>query len=36
MGEIDNVPKEPLWTYKLYRALGNLKNAAKIAITIAS
>ena len=25
MGEIDNVPKEPQWTFKLYRAIGNVK-----------
>ena len=36
MGEMDNYPKDPQWTYKLYRALDNLKSAAKIAITIAS
>jgi hypothetical protein len=36
MGEMDNYPKDPQWTYKLYRALDNLKSASKIAITIAS
>ena len=36
MGEMDNYPKDPIWTYKLYRSLGNLKAAAKIAITIAA
>jgi WD repeat-containing protein 19 len=25
MGETDNVPKEPQWTFKLYRAIGNVK-----------
>lgn len=25
MGETDNIPKEPQWTFKLYRALGNVK-----------
>ena len=24
MGETDNVPKEPQWTFKLYRAIGNV------------
>jgi len=35
MGETDNIPKEPQWTFKLYRAIGNVKQAAKIAINIA-
>jgi hypothetical protein len=25
MGEVDNIPKEPTWTFKLYRAIGNVK-----------
>ena len=25
MGESDNIPKEPQWTFKLYRAIGNVK-----------
>jgi WD repeat-containing protein 19 len=24
MGDTDNVPKEPQWTFKLYRAIGNI------------
>lgn len=36
MGEIDEQPKDPIHTYRLYRILGNYKNAAKIAVTIAS
>lgn len=24
MGETDNIPKEPQWTFKLYRAIGNV------------
>lgn len=35
MGETDNIPKEPQWTFKLYRAIGNVKQAVKIAINIA-
>ena len=34
MGETDNIPKEPTWTFKLYRAIGNVKQAVKIAINI--
>lgn len=34
-GETDNMPKEPTWTFKLYRALGNVKQAVKISINIA-
>lgn len=34
MGETDNMPKEPSWTFKLYRAIGNVKQAVKIAINI--
>jgi len=34
MGETDNIPKEPQWTFKLYRAIGNVKQAVKIAINI--
>lgn len=36
MGETDNIPKEPQWTFKLYRAIGNVGQAVKIAINIAS
>lgn len=36
MGETDGQPKDPLHTYKLYRLLKNYRNAAKIAVTIAS
>lgn len=36
MGETDGQPKDPIHTYKLYRILKNYKNAAKIAVTIAS
>eukprot|EP00357_Protocruzia_adherens_P031508 CAMPEP_0115034576 /NCGR_PEP_ID=MMETSP0216-20121206/40747_1 /TAXON_ID=223996 /ORGANISM="Protocruzia adherens, Strain Boccale" /LENGTH=1399 /DNA_ID=CAMNT_0002413515 /DNA_START=36 /DNA_END=4235 /DNA_ORIENTATION=- len=36
MGDIDGVAKEPHYTFKLYIALGNLKQAAKIAVTIAA
>ena len=36
MGEIDGKPKDPIYTYKLYRILKNYRNAAKIAVTIAS
>jgi hypothetical protein len=36
MGEADGQPKDPIYTYKLYRILKNFKNAAKIAVTIAS
>ena len=36
MGEKDGVPKEPQHTFKLYRAIGNTKQAIKIAITIAN
>lgn len=25
LGQIDNQPKEPQWTFKLYRAIGNVK-----------
>merc|ERR1711907_511844 len=35
MGETDNIPKEPQWTFKLYRAIGNVKQAVKIAVNIA-
>ena len=35
MGDKDNIPKEPQWTFKLYRAIGNVKQAVKIAINIA-
>ena len=31
----DGIPKDPLYTYQVYRGLGMLKEAAKIAITIA-
>jgi WD repeat-containing protein 19 len=34
MGETDGVPKEPQWTFKLYSAIGNVKQAVKIAINI--
>ena len=36
MGETDGQPKDPIYTYKLYRILENFRNAAKIAVTIAS
>jgi hypothetical protein len=36
MGEADGQPKDPIHTYRLYRILKNFKNAAKIAVTIAS
>ena len=36
MGETDGQPKDPIYTYKLYRILKNYRNAAKIAVTIAS
>ena len=37
MGEDEiAVPKEPIYTYKVYRVLGLFKQAAKIAVTIAS
>ncbi len=36
MGEADGQPKDPIHTYKLYRILKNYRNAAKIAVTIAS
>lgn len=35
LGQIDNQPKEPQWTFKLYRAIGNVKQAVKIAVNIA-
>ena len=35
MGETDNIPKEPQWTFKLYRAIGNVGQAVKIATNIA-
>lgn len=35
MGETDNVPKEPQWTFKLYRAIGDVSKAVKIAVSIA-
>ena len=36
MGQTDGQPKDPIYTYRLYRILKNYKNAAKIAVTIAS
>lgn len=36
MGETDDSPKEPQWTFKLYRAIGNVGQAVRIAINIAS
>lgn len=36
MGETDEQTKDPIHTYRLYRILGNFKNAAKVAVTIAS
>lgn len=36
MGETDGQPKDPIFTYNLYRILKNFRNAAKIAVTIAS
>lgn len=35
MGEKDNNPKEPQWAFKLYRAIGNVRQAVKIAVDIA-
>jgi WD repeat-containing protein 19 len=35
MGEKDNNPKEPQWAFKLYRSIGNVKQAVKIAVNIA-
>ena len=34
MGETDGVPKETQWTFKLYSAIGNVKQAVKIAINM--
>jgi len=34
MGEKDGVPKEPQWLFKLYRAIGNLPQAIRIALNI--
>lgn len=36
MGETDDTPKEPQWTFKLYRAIGNVGQAVRIAINIAT
>lgn len=36
MGETDNIPKAPQWTFKLYSAIGNSKQAIKIALNIAN
>lgn len=36
MGETDEIPKEPQWTFKLYRAIGNVQQAVRIAINIAT
>jgi len=35
MGETDGVPKEPVFIFRLYMALGNYAQAAKTAIIIA-
>jgi WD repeat-containing protein 19 len=35
LGETDNIPKEPQWTFKLYRAIGNVSQAVKVAVNIA-
>ena len=35
MGETDNIPKEPQYTFKLYRAIGNTAQAVKITVNIA-
>jgi len=35
LGETDNIPKEPQWTFKLYRAIGNVGQAVKVAVNIA-
>ena len=35
MGETDGVPKDPNYTFKLYIALGNMKQASRLAISIA-
>jgi WD repeat-containing protein 19 len=36
MGDVDGKPKDAMYAYRLYRQLGNLKAAARIAVTIAS
>ena len=36
MGETDGQPKDPIYTYRLYRLLKDFRKAAKIAVTIAS
>jgi len=36
IGETDDVPKDPKWTFRLYMALGDLQKAARIALTIAN
>ena len=36
LGDKDNTPKEAKWTFKFYKAIGNIKKAVNIAITIAS
>ena len=35
LGEHDGAPKDPRYTFKLYRAIGKKKQAEKIAVTIA-
>lgn len=35
-GEYDNIPKDPIYTPQLYKELGDIGQAAKIAITIAT
>lgn len=35
LGETDNIPKEPQWTFKLYRSIGNVGQAVKVAVNIA-
>lgn len=36
LGQTDGEPKDPIYTYELYKILENFKNAAKIAVTIAT
>jgi WD repeat-containing protein 19 len=35
-GEVDNIPKDAIYTLQLYKVLGNIEQAVKIAITIAT
>ena len=36
MGDTDGRPKDAMYAYQLYKRIGNLKAAARIAVTIAS